>query len=279
MQYQLDKKIKVFLAVHDAKIYEQCYRCLKQSREILLIGSSRNGEDAFQKIRKEKPDLVIAEVLMPGMDGYTLIELLEETITFQLPDFVLCYTIMPGVLWERDKSGAVIHYLPFPMKDRILERQMRASIEFHIKKKWNAQSKNCFEKGNVVAESCHYDPGDSVKIDCKEIIGYELERLGASSHQKGYYYLVSAIFFVVESEWNTPMRMMELYDKVAQTHDGNAQSVERSIRTTVRYIWQRGNRDHLKECWGFYHINEYNRPSNSRFIHHIANRIRREYLL
>jgi two-component system response regulator YesN len=40
----------------------------------VLIGTARNGLEAFEKMRKDPPDIIISDIKMPGMDGLQLAE-------------------------------------------------------------------------------------------------------------------------------------------------------------------------------------------------------------
>lgn len=42
------------------------------------VVTASNGPDGIQKVREEKPDLVILDVIMPGMDGYQVCKILRE---------------------------------------------------------------------------------------------------------------------------------------------------------------------------------------------------------
>lgn len=48
--------------------------------------SAMNGEDALEMIRSQKPDLVLLDVMMPGMTGFELAEILrQDPETHDLP--------------------------------------------------------------------------------------------------------------------------------------------------------------------------------------------------
>src|SRR6201981_755339 len=48
-----------------------------EAREYRLFGGS-SGEEALKLIGKEEPDLIIADVLMPRMDGYEFVQQLRQ---------------------------------------------------------------------------------------------------------------------------------------------------------------------------------------------------------
>ena len=43
---------------------------LMLERQGYLIIAAENGQQALQAIKRDKPDLVLLDVMMPGMDGY-----------------------------------------------------------------------------------------------------------------------------------------------------------------------------------------------------------------
>ena len=50
------------------------------------VVTASNGQEALEKIREERPALVITDILMPKMDGYSLVHTLrKDPITSQIP--------------------------------------------------------------------------------------------------------------------------------------------------------------------------------------------------
>jgi len=47
---------------------------------IEVIGASRNGLDAIERIKAEKPGIVLSDIKMPGMDGLGLAAWIKETV-------------------------------------------------------------------------------------------------------------------------------------------------------------------------------------------------------
>ena len=55
-----------------------------------LVNSAGNGNEAVQAVTREKPDLLICDVMMPGIDGYQVVrELRENPATEHLPIIML----------------------------------------------------------------------------------------------------------------------------------------------------------------------------------------------
>ena len=53
---------------------------LEQELEVLGYQtiSAANGEEALAKVKTEAPDLILLDVMMPGMDGFTVCRILKE---------------------------------------------------------------------------------------------------------------------------------------------------------------------------------------------------------
>jgi len=62
--------MKRILIVDDAFDYRASLEELFK-KEGFMVSSASDGADALQQAKKEPPDLVISDILMPVMDGYT----------------------------------------------------------------------------------------------------------------------------------------------------------------------------------------------------------------
>jgi two-component system, LytTR family, response regulator len=50
---------------------------LAQERDVTIVAEARNGKEALEAIRANRPDLVFLDVQMPGMDGFEVLAALD----------------------------------------------------------------------------------------------------------------------------------------------------------------------------------------------------------
>ena len=86
-----------------------------------------SGDEALEKIKKEKPDLVILDLGMPGLNGYQVCRELKKTDEFkQMPIIILS-------AWVREKQGEDTAladlYLTKPFRPEELISQVRWLLE------------------------------------------------------------------------------------------------------------------------------------------------------
>lgn len=68
--------VKILVVDDDANIRSALeYRLGREGYCVLL---SATGEDALEKTRKEQPDLIVLDLVLPGLDGFRFLEQLKR---------------------------------------------------------------------------------------------------------------------------------------------------------------------------------------------------------
>lgn len=66
------------LVVDDEPLVREGIRVLLEREvDVRMLGEARNGEEAVERIRELRPDLVLLDVRMPGMDGLAVVAALD----------------------------------------------------------------------------------------------------------------------------------------------------------------------------------------------------------
>ncbi|MDT8304466.1 MAG: response regulator [Anaerolineae bacterium] len=92
------------------------------------VSEAEDGYDALEKIEAELPDLVILDVMMPGMDGFSVCRAVRESArTAQLPVIMLsAKTDLESV--NRGMRAGANKYLTKPISPDELTRQVRSIL-------------------------------------------------------------------------------------------------------------------------------------------------------
>jgi len=89
-----------------------------EEHDAALIGTARNGIEALQLIKEHKPDIVISDIKMPGMDGLQLVEQARELF----PD--LAFILLSGFddfqYARKAMQFGVKHYLLKPCNENTI---------------------------------------------------------------------------------------------------------------------------------------------------------------
>src|SRR6056297_1905992 len=99
----MDKKI---LIVEDEKVL---LRLLKDrlKKEGYIVSTAENGEVGLEKIRKEHPDLILLDIIMPKMNGIQLLERKKrEGKIKDIPVIIISNSGQPAEINKVKKLGA-----------------------------------------------------------------------------------------------------------------------------------------------------------------------------
>lgn len=88
-----------------------------------------NGQDALEKIAAEKPDLVLLDIMMPIMDGFTVLKKAKADPEIQnIPIIVISATNDLQSVVRGIELGAE-DYLPKPFEPTLLKARIQSSLE------------------------------------------------------------------------------------------------------------------------------------------------------
>jgi DNA-binding response OmpR family regulator len=104
---------------------------------------ARNGCEAFAKAVVERPDLILLDVNMPGMDGYTTLEHMKRhPRTYEIPVMILS-----GLDWSYEHGLALElgadDYLPKPVRVDDLRKKVESALRKRRKKPASRRAPYC----------------------------------------------------------------------------------------------------------------------------------------
>lgn len=87
---RLDDRVKSVAIIEDEADAARLLRRIIQSRGGYQIFEAHDGHEGLELIRRERPDLVLLDLMMPGIDGFTLLgKMKEEEAIADIPVIVI----------------------------------------------------------------------------------------------------------------------------------------------------------------------------------------------
>ena len=241
----MEKEIKgsVLLADANEEFREFLRKAIEKNGEFTVVGSVGDGAEALRMIEEKAPDLVLADMVLPGLDGFGLLRRTADGKTRFIAISAFC---SDRIVQEAMQLGAV-YFLPKPCEPGSLLERMHAALQ------------QAEEPGN---------PGE-----LKDMVTGIIHEIGVPAHIKGYQYLREAIMIAVEDMDVINAVTKVLYPEVAHRFSTTPSRVERAIRHAIEVAWDRGDLETLQKYFGYTVNGAKGKPTNSEFIAMIADRL------
>lgn len=243
----MDKRITVVLADANEEFRTALKQAVEATGEFDVVGCAADGLAAAQDLAQRKPQLLVMDLLLPGLDGFGVLEQAAK-------DKVQMKTVVVSALY-RDQivsqamSRGVSFFMPKPCEMTSLLDQMRRTV-------------------NEGEES--EDESQALEREVTAVI----HEVGVPAHIKGYQYVREAIVIAVQDMDVINAVTKVLYPEVARRYSTTPSRVERAVRHAIEVVWDRGDLETLQRYFGYTVSNTKGKPTNSEFIAMIADRIR-----
>ena len=260
-------KLNIAIADDNAKVLQLLDKIVRSDEEQNVDGKAGNGEDLYDIIKKQEPDVVLLDLVMPKVDGLTVMERVNKDQEIRKhPAFIVITAVGQEKITEDACDLGADYYILKPFDNEMVITRIKHT---RVKKDRNfakVQKVNAYESKKEYMER-------NLETDVTNII----HEIGVPAHIKGYQYLRDSIIMSVSDMEMLNSITKILYPTIAKKHQTTPSRVERAIRHAIEVAWSRGKMDTIEELFGYTVSNGKGKPTNSEFIALIADKIRLEY--
>ncbi len=243
----MENKRTVILADANEEFRAMLQETIEKAGEFTVTASTGDGQEALRLIGERRPDLLLTDIALPGLDGLGLLHTLKEREEYMPRVIMVSAFCGDKVLSDAEKLG-VSYFLPKPCETGSLLERMRGIFEDP-----SAPELRLYALKNTVTAVIH--------------------EIGVPAHIKGYQYLREAIIIAVNDMEVINAVTKVLYPAVAKRFGTTPSRVERAIRHAIEVAWDRGDLETLQKYFGYTVSNTKGKPTNSEFIAMIADRL------
>ena len=234
-----------------------------------LLGDILEGEEAYNMIVKTNPDVVLLDIIMPRLDGISVMEKVKKNKDLQkTPSFIMVTAAGSENITEEAFSKGANYYIMKPFnKEVIVDKVRRVGMG----------RQKVLSMGGTRKVKPYINKEEYIEQNLEHDVTQMLHEIGIPAHIKGYQYLRDAIGISVEEQDMLTSVTKILYPTIAKRHNTTPSRVERAIRHAIEVAWSRGKMDTINEIFGYTVSNGKGKPTNSEFIALIADKIRLDY--
>lgn len=151
----------------------------KLSSEYYDVVTATNGEDALGKIQSENPDIILLDVMMPGMDGFEVCQRVKDNPETSHIPVVMVTALTDSEDKVRGLEAGADDFLSKPINDLALMARVRSLVrlkmaldEWRVRENTASQLGVVEESSNVMEEDI--ENADILVIEDKE---FEVEKI------------------------------------------------------------------------------------------------------
>lgn len=253
VEFNKVKPINVLIADDNRQLCALLEHYFESLDDLKLAGIAHNGADLLDLLSTEAIDVLLLDLIMPHLDGITVLERLMER-NVNSPHIIAMTAFGQEAISQRVAQLGASYFLLKPFDLDVMARRIRAvagepATSVRVQKVNNDQE--------VVVEITNF-----------------LQEIGIPAHIKGYNYLRTGIFLVIQEPELMGAVTKELYPAIAQRCDTTPSRVERAVRHAIEVTWTRGNLKAIESAFSQTLHSHRGKPTNSEFIAIVADRLR-----
>lgn len=222
---KMENKVTVVLADANEEFRTMLRQRMEGTGEFHVAGSTENGDQALDLVRRLRPQLLVTDVVLPGLDGFGLLRQLNQ-LGQGAPRTIVVSSFCSRRTVAQAMEMGVYFFLPKPVNEESLLELMRQAAA-------------------PEQEEAPFAPA------LEGMVTAIIHEIGVPAHIKGYQYLREAIMIAVNDMDVINAVTKVLYPEVAKRFCTTPSRVERAIRHAIEVAWDRGDIETLQKYFGY----------------------------
>ncbi len=264
----MNEKIKILIADDNLDFVSTLITYFGTQEDVEVIATAKDGQEAYNKIIMERPQVALLDVIMPHLDGLGVLEKLISS-NVELPICVMLSAVGQDDVTAQAINLGARYYILKPFKMDVLMKRIRELVNTPVPKQTNKPVTKEI-KANYIPINNQASKEEILEIKVTNII----HEIGVPAHIKGYQYLRDGIMMVVNNIEVINQITKQLYPDLAKKYKTTPSRVERAIRHAIEVAWNRGQIETVESIFGYTVNSNKGKPTNSEFIAMIADKLR-----
>ncbi len=247
-------KTRIMLVDDNEELLSSLKEFFSSDNEMEIAAVAKSGEAALETFESVKPDVLVLDLVMPGIDGFEVMERIN-------------------------KGDCKILVLSALSQDAFVTKAMNLGADYYMLKPANPDNIRKRISGMLSAPSASTEERsakESPKVknrSLEEKITNIFITVGIPAHIKGYQFLREAIKLAIDNPDIINSITKKLYPEVAEKFDTSPSKVERAIRHAIEVAWNRGKIENINSLFGVRVYSHNEKPTNGEFIALIADKM------
>ena len=268
----MSEKIKVLVSDDNQDFARTLVSYLTKDEDLEVVGIARDGQDAYDKIVEEKPDVALLDIIMPHLDGLGVLEKINSSNLEKKPMCIILSAVGQDKITQKAIELGAQYYIVKPFDISILVKRIK-----ELKYYQPSNNKLNFVEREFNTQYIEISPeSKNEEKNLEALVTNVIHEVGVPAHIKGYQYLREAIIMVVSDIDMINQITKQLYPEIARKYHTTPSRVERAIRHAIEVAWGRGKQDVVERIFGYTVSAAKGKPTNSEFIAMIADKLRLE---
>ena len=232
-------KLKVVVADSDREFCNLLRDSFSRDEQIDLLAATESGVEAIEKIQRYQPDVLILDLVLPGIDGFEVMARIKKLTVAKKPKIIIASHLSGENFISKALNAGAAFFLDFSAN----RTSLRPSA-------YSARHSGLDEKLSNIFIT-----------------------VGIPAHIKGYQYLREAIKMSIDNPELINSITKKLYPGIAERFNTSASKVERAIRHAIEVAWNRGKIENINSIFGIKIYSPNDKPTNGEFIALLADKM------